>query len=101
MSAARILVVDDNPTNLKLASDVLECEGYEILKAIDAEEAQQIIQRILPDLVLMDIALPGMDGLTLTRKLKAEEKTRDLVIVALTAFAMRGDEQKARDAGCD
>ena len=101
MSAGRILVVDDNPTNLKLVSDVLECEGYEILKAVDAEEAQEIIQRDRPDLVLLDIALPGMDGLTLTRKLKAEERTKDLVIVALTAFAMKGDEQKARDAGCD
>lgn len=101
MSAIRVLVVDDNPTNLKLVSDVLECEGYEILRAIDAEEAQQIIEAHKPKLVLLDIALPGMDGLTLTRKLKADEKTKDLIIVALTAFAMKGDEQKARDAGCD
>jgi two-component system cell cycle response regulator len=101
MSAARILVVDDNPTNLKLVSDVLECEGYEILKALDAEEAERIVTQHRPELVLIDIALPGMDGLTLTRKLKADEKTKDLVIVALTAFAMKGDEQKARDAGCD
>ena len=101
MSAARILVVDDNPTNLKLVSDVLECEGYEILKAVDAEEAQQIIKQHRLELALIDIALPGMDGLTLTRKLKAEEKTKDLVIVALTAFAMKGDQEKAHDAGCD
>jgi CheY-like chemotaxis protein len=101
MSAARILVVDDNPTNLKLVAEVLEFEGYEILKAVDAEEAQRIIEQHRPEIVLIDIALPGMDGLTLTRKLKAEEKTKDLVIVALTAFAMKGDEQKAREAGCD
>jgi two-component system, cell cycle response regulator len=101
MSSPCILVVDDNPTNLRLAADVLECEGYEILKAIDAEEAQQIIAQGRPELVLLDIALPGMDGLTLTRKLRSEEKTRHLIIVALTAFAMKGDEQKARDAGCD
>jgi two-component system, cell cycle response regulator len=101
MNAARILVVDDNPTNLKLVSDVLECEGYEILKAVDAEEAERIVNQYRPELVLIDIALPGMDGLTLTRKLKAAEKTKDLVIVALTAFAMKGDEQRARDAGCD
>ncbi len=101
MSAVRILVVDDNPTNLKLVSDVLECEGYEILKAIDAEEAERLVNQHRPELVLIDIALPGMDGLTLTRKLKAQEKTKDVVIVALTAFAMKGDEQKARDAGCD
>lgn len=101
MSTARILVIDDNPTNLKLVADVLECEGYEIFRAVDAEEAERIMEHCWPELVLVDIALPGMDGLTLTRKLKAEEKTKDLVIVALTAFAMRGDEQKARDAGCD
>ena len=101
INAARILVVDDNPTNLKLVSDVLECEGYEILKAVDAEEAERIVNQYRPELVLIDIALPGMDGLTLTRKLKAAEKTKDTVIVALTAFAMKGDEQKARDAGCD
>jgi CheY-like chemotaxis protein len=101
MSAARILVVDDNPTNLKLVSDVLECEGFEILKAVDAEQAEGIIGQQRPDLILLDIALPGMDGLTLTRKLRADEKTKGLVIVALTAFAMKGDEEKARAAGCD
>ena len=99
--SAKILVVDDNPTNLKLVSDVLEFEGYDILKAVDAEEAQVVLAASLPDLILMDIALPGMDGLTLTRKLKAEERTRGIRIVALTAFAMRGDDQKALDAGCD
>ena len=99
--SAKILVVDDNPTNLKLVSDVLEFEGYDILKAADAEEAQVVLGAALPDLILMDIALPGMDGLTLTRKLKAEERTRDIRIVALTAFAMKGDDQKAFDAGCD
>jgi diguanylate cyclase (GGDEF)-like protein/PAS domain S-box-containing protein len=99
--SAKILVVDDNPTNLKLVSDVLEFEGYDILKAVDAEEAQVVLAATLPDLILMDIALPGMDGLTLTRKLKAEERTRSIRIVALTAFAMKGDDQKAFDAGCD
>ena len=99
--SAKILVVDDNPTNLKLASDVLAFEGHDILKAVDAEEAQIVLAGALPDLILMDIALPGMDGLTLTRKLKAEERTRHVRIVALTAFAMKGDDQKAFDAGCD
>lgn len=99
--SAKILVVDDNPTNLKLVSDVLEFEGYDILKAVDAEEAQVFLVATLPDLILLDIALPGMDGLTLTRKLKAEERTRGIRIVALTAFAMKGDDQKAFDAGCD
>lgn len=101
MSGLRILVVDDHPTNLKLVSDVLQFEGYEIVKAADAEEAQDIVQAMPPDLILMDIALPGMDGLTLTRKLKADENTRHIVVVALTAFAMKGDEERAREAGCD
>lgn len=99
--SATILVVDDNPTNLKLASDALEFEGYNLLKAVDAEEAQVVLAATLPDLILMDIALPGMDGLTLTRKLKADARTRGIRIVALTAFAMIGDDQKALDAGCD
>jgi CheY-like chemotaxis protein len=98
---ARILIVDDNPTNLKLACDVLECEGYAVEKAGDAERAQEILESTIPDLIMMDIALPGMDGLTLTRKLKADERTKHICIVALTAFAMKGDEQKALDAGCD
>jgi CheY-like chemotaxis protein len=101
MSTACILVVDDNPTNLKLVSEVLAFEGHEILKAVDAEEAQVVLAGTLPDLILMDIALPGMDGLTLTRLLKADPRTRHIRIVALTAFAMKGDDRKARDAGCD
>jgi CheY-like chemotaxis protein len=99
--SAKILVVDDNPINLKLVSDVLGFEGYKILKAVDAEEAQVVLAANLPDLILMDIALPGMDGLTLTRKLKADPRTRQIWIVALTAFAMKGDDRKAFEAGCD
>jgi CheY-like chemotaxis protein len=97
----RILVVDDNPRNLKLAFDVLEDAGYEVVEAADAEEAQITIDRNLPDLILMDIALPGMDGLTLTREIKAKERTKHIRIIALTAFAMKGDDQKALAAGCD
>lgn len=96
----QILVVDDNPTNLKLASDVLEMAGYSTIKAADAEAAQKILQQTTPDLILMDLALPGMDGLTLTRKLKADERLQHVPVVALTAFAMKGDDQKALDAGC-
>ena len=101
LKPATILVVDDNPTNLKLVSDLLEFEGHQIIKAMDAEQAQEILQQSLPELILMDIALPGMDGLSLTRKLKADERTRHIIIAALTAFAMKGDDQKALDAGCD
>jgi CheY-like chemotaxis protein len=101
MSHPRILVVDDNPTNLKLISDVLEYAGYDLVSAADAERAQQLIATTAIDLILMDLALPGMDGLTLTRLLKDNESTRHIVIVALTAFAMKGDEARAREAGCE
>jgi len=99
--STRILIVDDNPVNLKLATDVLEMEGYTVEKAVDAEQAQEMLKSATPDLILMDIALPGMDGLTLTRKLKADERLKDVPVVAMTAFAMKGDEQKALAAGCD
>ena len=98
---ARILIVDDNATNLKLASEVLEMEGHEIVRATDAEQAMELLRDMLPDLILMDIALPGMDGLTLTRKLKAIDRLKSVPIIALSAFAMKGDEQKALAAGCD
>jgi CheY-like chemotaxis protein len=96
-----ILIVDDNPVNLKLACDVLEIEGHTVVKAVHAEEAQEILERRVPDLILMDIALPGMDGLTLTRKLKADSRLKHIPVMALTASAMKGDEKKAADAGCD
>jgi CheY-like chemotaxis protein len=96
----RLLIVDDNPINLKLASEVLEAAGFEIDRAVDAEQAQVILAQTLPDLILMDIALPGMDGLSLTRKLKADARLNRVPIVALTAFAMKGDDTKALDAGC-
>jgi CheY-like chemotaxis protein len=101
MKPARILIVDDNPINLKLASNVLEFDGYQVLSATDAVQALDVIRQTPPDLILMDIALPGMDGLTLTSQLKADQSTAHIVIVALTASAMKGDDQKARAAGCD
>jgi CheY-like chemotaxis protein len=96
----RVLIVDDNATNLKLASDVLESEGFSIIQATDAEEARSILGIMVPDLILMDLGLPGMDGLALTRLLKADARLRSVPVVALTAFAMKGDERKALDAGC-
>ena len=101
MTLHSILVVDDNAINLKLISEVLEFDGYVVLKAIDAESAQEIIRFTPPDLILLDIALPGMDGLTLARLLKTSSKTQNIPIVALTAFAMKGDEAVAREAGCE
>jgi CheY-like chemotaxis protein len=97
---AYILIVDDNLTNLKLASDVLVSEGFTVERAQDAEEACMLLGQRLPDLILMDLALPGMDGLTLTRLLKAESRFAGVPIVALTASAMRGDEERALAAGC-
>jgi len=101
MSNGRILVVDDNPTNLKLVTDLLEWSDYQVVQAMDAEQALEVLKEPLPDLILMDIALPGMDGLTLTRKLKADDTTKHICIVALTAFAMKGDQAKALAAGCE
>jgi CheY-like chemotaxis protein len=99
--AKRILVVDDNLVNLKLASEMMECEGYQVDRAIDAETALAAIAGNMPDLILMDLALPGMDGLALTRFLRSQEATRGIPVVALTAFAMKRDEERAMDAGCD
>jgi CheY-like chemotaxis protein len=96
-----ILVVDDNPVNLKLAINVLETAGFSVSSATDAEEALLAIEMRLPQLILMDIGLPGMDGLTLTRRLKGDSRYASLRIVAFTAFAMKGDDRKALEAGCD
>ncbi len=101
MSAAPILVVDDNPTNLKLVRVLLRSKGHDVRTATDADEAIAAIAAARPALILMDLQLPGMDGLELTRRLKADPATRDIVVIALTAYAMKGDDQKARAAGCD
>lgn len=96
-----VVVVDDHSVNLKLVCEILEAEGYVVERAMDAVEAEQVLARVVPDLVLMDIALPGTDGLTLTRRLKAEPRMAAVPIVALTAFAMKGDDRKALEAGCE
>ncbi len=101
MSNQRILVVDDHPTNLKLARVLFTTEGYDVHTAASAEEALRAVQRLHPELILMDLLLPDTHGLDLTRRLKADPATRDITIVALTAFAMKGDDEKALAAGCD
>jgi CheY-like chemotaxis protein len=101
MSRGPILVVDDHPANLKLCKVMLSVDGYEVHTAADAEEALAMLDSVHPRLILMDLQLPGLDGLELTRRLKTDPATRDIVVVALTAYAMQGDEQKALDAGCD
>lgn len=98
--AEMILIVDDNATNLKLAKILLTAEGYHVRTAADAEQALEVLGASAPQLILMDIQLPGMDGLELTRRLKSDPKTRDITVVALTAYAMKGDAEKALAAGC-
>ncbi|SDW54134.1 two-component system, cell cycle response regulator DivK [Hydrobacter penzbergensis] len=97
----QILIVDDNPVNLKLAGDLLEIEGLTVRRALDAETALEMIRENAPALILMDVALPGMDGLTLTRLLKKDPATSNIFIIALTSFAMKGDHEKILAAGCD
>lgn len=97
----RILIVDDNAQNLKLARVILSTAGYEVATAKDAEEAVETLPAFSPALILMDLQLPGMDGLELTRRLKSDPARAHILIVALTAYAMKGDEEKARAAGCD
>jgi len=96
-----ILIVDDNPTNLKLVRVLLAGEGYQVRTAADAEEALAVLQSFKPRLILMDLQMPGMDGFELTRRLKADPATGRIVILALTAYAMKGDEERVLAAGCD
>ncbi len=98
---APILVVDDNATNLKLIAYLVRAHGYDVHTAADAEAALAEVATFKPRLVLMDLQLPGIDGLELTRRLKADPATRSIVIIAVTAYAMKGDQDRAREAGCD
>jgi CheY-like chemotaxis protein len=101
MACEPILIVDDNPQNLKLAKVILNAEGYDVKTAIDGEDALKILETFTPRLILMDLQLPRMDGLELTRRLKADPARREIIIIALTAYAMKGDDEKAFAAGCD
>jgi two-component system cell cycle response regulator DivK len=101
MAGERILVIDDNPANLRLLRLLLAAESYEVRTADGAEEAMAILEDFRPRLILMDLQMPGVNGFELTRRLKGDASTRDIVIVALTAYAMKGDEERAREAGCD
>lgn len=101
MAGETILIVEDNPLNLELATDLLETAGYVVRQAGTAEEAIQTARTALPGLILMDVSLPGMDGLAATQALKADPATHAIPVVALTAHAMKGDEDKARAAGCE
>jgi two-component system cell cycle response regulator DivK len=98
---ATILVVEDNPANMTLSVFLLESAGHKVLMATDAEGGLSLARSTSPDLILMDIQLPGMDGLEAIAVLKADDATRDIPVIALTALAMKGDEERIRAAGCD
>ena len=100
MGKKRVLVVEDNALNLKLVRSLLMLEDYEVLEADNAETGIRIAKDEVPDLILMDIQLPGMDGLSATRMIRADPDLQSVPVVALTAYAMLGDEQKALEAGC-
>ena len=101
MPGETILIVDDNPVNMKLIRVLLLGEGYDVRTAGDAQEALAVLKELHPRLILMDIQLPDIDGLELTRRLKADPATRDVSILGLTAYAMKGDEERILAAGCD
>ncbi len=101
MAGGVILVADDNPANLKLAQVLLSKAGYDVHTARSAHEVLAVLGEVHPRLLLMDIQMPGIDGLELARRLKADPSTHDITILAVTAYAMKGDEEKVRTAGCD
>lgn len=101
MTSPKVLIVDDNAMNVAIARVVLDADHFVTETASDAPEALQKIASFQPELILMDIQMPGMNGLELTHLLKSEPATRNICIVAFTAFAMRGDEAKMQAAGCD
>jgi two-component system, cell cycle response regulator DivK len=100
MGGKRILLIEDNAVNRRLAQFLLKSQGYEVWEVTSAPEAFESLKERQPDLILMDIQLPGMDGLTATRQLKADPTTRDIPVLVVTSYAMKGDEAKAFEAGC-
>ena len=96
-----VLIVEDNELNMKLFHDLLEAQGYATLQTKDGREALQLAREHRPDLVLMDIQLPEVSGLEVTKWIKEDENLRDIPVIAVTAFAMKGDEEKIRQGGCE
>lgn len=97
----KILVVEDNELNMKLFHDLLEAYGYEIVQTYDGREALQLARDHSPDLIILDIQLPEISGLEVTRQLKEDEELKSIPVIAVTAFAMKGDEEKIRKGGCE
>ena len=96
-----ILIVEDNELNMKLFNDLLQAHGYNTLQTKDGREVMEITRRSRPDLILMDIQLPVLDGYEATRRIKADPKLKAIPVIVITSYALSGDEQKARAAGCD
>jgi two-component system cell cycle response regulator DivK len=96
-----VLIVEDNPLNMKLFSAMVAAQGYRVLQASDGARGLDLAHRQHPDLIIMDIQLPGMSGIEVTHSLKADDDTRDIPIIATTAYALRGDEETIRASGCD
>jgi len=97
----KVLIVEDNELNMKLFTDLLEAHGVETVETRDGRNAEELVREHKPDLILMDIQLPEISGLDVTKKLKADEELKDIPVIAVTAFAMKGDEQKIREGGCE
>jgi CheY-like chemotaxis protein len=100
MAGEKILLVEDNPVNRRLAVFLLRAHGYEVREATTGLEALEILEKERPDLIVMDIQLPGMDGLEVTRKIKGQPSMADIPVIAVTSYAMKGDREKALAAGC-
>ena len=101
MPNKRILLVEDDFINMRLAHHILETEGYNVIKAVTAQKALEQIETTLPDLILMDVQLPDMDGMMVVRTLRENARTRDITILALTAYAMKGDKERILHMGCN
>ncbi|MCR4344083.1 MAG: response regulator [Candidatus Scalindua sp.] len=101
MSDINVMVVEDNEKNRKLMRVVLKSKGYNVIEAATGEEAISALKKQKPDIILMDIQLPGIDGITLVKQIRADTNTNDIPIIAVTAYAMKGDEQKILSCGCN
>jgi two-component system cell cycle response regulator DivK len=100
-AAQKILIVEDNELNMKLFTDLLEAHGYKVIQTRDGLSALDIARKNMPDLILMDIQLPEVSGIEVTKWLKEDDELRTIPVIAVTAFAMKGDEQKIREGGCE
>ncbi len=99
--AKTILIIEDDALNMRLFNDLLQSQGYNTVQTMDGRQAVALVRETHPDVILMDIQLPEISGMELTRTIKADDELKDIPIVAVTAFAMKGDEERIRESGCD